>query len=331
MRKKVFVALIASIGMCVGLVSGAGAVINDKIDQPNNLAGLALSPMTSGKLNMEPGESYDGRFRVRMTGHETQNVVASVAPYSAGSPDNYSNSDFSSETRYNKIIDWAKVTLEEDETCEVDRYDKGKVYFQLDPQEECYLNYQIKVPSDAFGGAQRMAIFVRTINETASEDGGTGINSQYQIGYTVTSSVDGPDAKAKGHVVETKIPQLLFVPPVTSSVKVENTGNLDFEAEYKMTVKTFFRKKEVYVNESNATVMAETSRVVSTNWNETPSLGLFRVTQETTVLGETSTLTKTVLVIPIALIVAIIVAILLLILWIYVKVRKNRKGSKSRK
>lgn len=330
MKKGIVVGLILSVGLSIGLTAGVNAVINDRIDQPNNLAGLALSPMTSGRLDLKPGESYDGRFRVRMTGHETQDVVAEITPYSSGAQDDYSSSDFKSETRYTKVLGWMSVTLEEDDTCKADRHETGKVYFQLDPQEECYLNYHIAVPSDAYGGSQRAAILVRTINETMPENGGTGINNQYQVGYMMTANIDGPDAKAEGRVVETKVPGLLFMPPVKSSILVENTGSLDFEAEYKVTVKNYFGSKEVYSKEDKALVMAETRRLVSNKWNDTPRFGLFKVTVETTVLGETSTLNKTVLVIPLALIIAILVVLALLGLWAYTKVTKQ-KGPKSKK
>ena len=185
------------------------------------------------------------------------------------------------------------------------------------------------VPKDAHGGTQRAGIFVESVPSGTPDD--SGIINKYRIGYFLSSAIDGPGAKSEGKIKKLKIPQLLFVPPVRSSVLVENTGSLDFEVSYKMTVKKYFGGGEVYSKGQKALVMAETRRLIADEWGGSPKLGLFKVTEEATVLGETSTLTKTVLVIPIALMIAILVGILLLGMWIYAKVRKAKKGKKSGK
>ncbi|MCL2451668.1 hypothetical protein FWD20_02225, partial [Candidatus Saccharibacteria bacterium] len=88
---------------------------------------------------------------------------------------------------------------------------------------------------------------------------------------------------------------------------------------------------EVYSENKKSLVMAETERLMTDRWEKTPQLGLYKVTVEATVLGETTVLTRTVLVVPIALIVAIIVAILLIGLWIYMKVSKGKGKKQSEK
>ncbi|MCL2037680.1 hypothetical protein FWG95_01600 [Candidatus Saccharibacteria bacterium] len=333
-KKSLLLVGVALFG-CVALFS-AGSVtakINEKI-VVNNSIGIAVSPMLSDRMNLEPGSVTEGKFRVRYPASETTEVFAEIAPYAAGEGNNYETGVFSKSSVYTKMTDWVTLGLED---CTINKKEAGRIYFTMRQQEECYVTYKIAVPKDAVGGSQHVAIFVQTIPNKEAKGDGAVINA-YRIGYLLKNDIDGPGAKVEGHVVETKISgPLMFVPPITSSVKIANTGNLDFEAEHKMTVKTFFRKKEVYnsskdnKDSNKALVMAETERVISNKWNGTPALGLFRVTQEATVLGETTTLTKTVLVIPIALIVAIIVAILLFVLWIYVKVKKNNKVRKSKK
>ena len=324
-KSLLLVGLVLASGIALAGAGSVSAVINKDIVINRNV-GIAVSPMLNDRLTLDPGSTTEGRFRVRFPGVETTDVFAAVSPYAAGTGTGYETGVFDKSSAFTKITDWTTLGLED---CTITKQEAGKIYFTMRSQEECYVTYKIAVPADAYGGSQHAAIFVQTIPDKDAKGTGAIINS-YRIGYLIKNDVSGPGARAEGKVIETKIAgPILFTPPITSSALVKNTGTLDFDAEYKMTVKTFFRKKEVYSKDSKSLVMADTQRLLNGKWDKTPALGLFRVTVETTVLGETSTLTKTVLVIPISLIVAIIVAILLLILWIYVKASKGKRGRKQ--
>ncbi|MCL2280889.1 hypothetical protein FWC31_03315 [Candidatus Saccharibacteria bacterium] len=323
-RKLVLLAGLSVIG-AVFISSVASAKINKDIVQDNNI-GIAVSPMLNARLTMDPGSVTEGRFRVRSPGIETTEVFAEVSPYAAGEDERYETGIFNQTSAYTKITEWTTLGLQD---CTINKEEKGRIYFTMRPQEECYVTYKITVPADAYGGSQHAAIFVQTVPPESGKGNSTIVNT-YRIGYIIRNDVDAPGAKSEGQVVEIKIPKLLFVPPIKTSILVKNTGSLDFEAKYKMTIQTFFGQKEVYSEAKKSLVMAETERLLTDKWDKTPNLGLFKVTVEVTILDETIMLTKTVLVIPLALIVAIIVIILSLTLWIYVKIRKNKSG-KSKK
>jgi len=320
-RKSTILVSLAMIGVALVSIVPVLARINENI-VINNDVGIAISPMLNDRMKLEPGGVAEGKFRVRYPATETIEVFAEVAPYAAGESESYETGVFNQPSAYTKMVEWTTLDLED---CVINKREAGRVYFTMHQQEECYVTYSIAVPSDAFGGSQHAAIFVQTVPSDDVEGGGAIINA-YRIGYLIKNDVDGPAAKSDGKVVEIKIPGFfLFVPPITSSVLVENTGSLDFEAEIKTTIKPLLGGKEV-VEEKKVLVMAETERLTSYKWEETPQLGLFEVKVEATVLGKTTTLTKTVLVIPVALIVAIIVGILLLALWIYFKAKKHKKS-----
>jgi len=322
--KKTLLGATAAVSLAATMAAPVLAVINDRIDLINDKVGIALSPMGSGReLELKPGSDYSGRFRVRQTGRQTNEVFAAIEPYSVrDNGEDYDHKDFETQSAYTKITEW--VDLELEEGCDVSRREAGKMYFMMRPKEECYVNYRVKVPMDIYGGSQHAMIFVQSVPSSTEIDS-SGIINTYRIGYFLAVDIEGPGAVAKGRVVEMTIPQLLFTPPIRSSILVENTGSLDFDVSYKMSVRHFFGGKEAYSKEKDAYVMAETSRRITDEWGSTPLLGLFRVTEEVTVLGEMSTLTKVVLVIPLALIVVVAAAIVLLGLWIYVKVKKHRK------
>lgn len=326
-KKSLLIGLAMVSGIVLFSAGSALARINEDIVIRNDV-GVALSPMMSDRMDLKPGSVVEGKFRVRYPASETTEVFAEVSPYAAGEGDNYESGIFNKSSVYTKMTEWVTLDLEE---CTINKREAGRIYFTMRQQEECFVTYKIAVPKDAYGGSQHVAIFVQTVPNENTEGGGAIINS-YRIGYLIKNDIDGPGAKAEGKVVEIKIPGFfLFVPPITTSSLVENTGSLDFEADQKVTIKSYFGDNEVYSEERKVLVMAETERLASDKWEDTPQLGLFKVTVETTVLGETTVLNKTVLVIPVALIVAIVVGILLLALWIYFKVKKSKEGNSSRK
>ena len=322
--KKILLGATIVVGVTVLAVMPTMAIINEKIELQNDKVGLAMSPMSSARNEMKkPGSSYSGRFRLRQTGKETNEVFVSIAPYSiVDDGENYDRKDYDSQNAYTKITGW--VSLELEEGCEVNRREEGKIYLTMRSKEECYIKYSVEVPADAYGGSQHASILAQTVPSVQDMEG-SGIINSYRIGYFLAADIDGPGAKTEGKVVEITIPQMLFTPPVRSSILVKNTGSLDFDVNYKMTVKNFFGEKEAYSKENKVIVLAETSRRISDEWEGSPRLGLFRVTEEVTLLGETTTLTKVVLVVPLALLVVLIAVIVLLALWIYVKVKKARR------
>lgn len=217
-KKSLLLAGITIMGVAALIGSGSVmAVINEDIVINNN-TGIAVSPMISDRISLEPGTVTEGKFRIRYPATETSEVFAEIAPYSAGEGDNYESGVFNKSSVYTKMTEWVTLDLEE---CAINKREAGKIYFTMRQQEECYVTYKIAVPSDAVGGSQHVAIFVQTVPNAGAQGDSAVINS-YRIGHLIKNDVDGPGAKAEGHVVETKIAgPLMFAPPITTSVKVK--------------------------------------------------------------------------------------------------------------
>ena len=105
-----------------------------------------------------------------------------------------------------------------------------------------------------------------------------------------------------------------------------NTGNTDFVATQRMSITSFFGNKQVITESKTYDVLPDTTRLVRMEWDGTPGLGLFRVTQaidaryfdrENESLGEW---TKTVLVIPLFLFIVIMLIVVVMIMMIVFKI-----------
>lgn len=314
-------AALIAVGIASGFSAQASALINDRIELEDKSIGIAISPMSSQRLDLKPGSAYEGSFRLRQTGRETNEVVAEVTPFSAGAVD-YDSSDFAKSSDRTKITEWIALGLSD---CDITSREGNKIYFAMRPQEECFVDYRVSVPSDATGGSQRAGIFIQSV-ATNSVQSGTGVSNSYRIGYIITSDVDGPNAKRAGKVVENNIPGFLFWPPITVNSKVANTGNIDFDAKYTVKMKSIFSGITAFKDETTRTIFADTVRSGDVTWKDAPFLGIFKVTQTVEILGETFTTTKTVVILPIFVIVIVLILIALLIVRNVAK--KNRENSK---
>jgi len=317
MRLRFFVGVLVAVGLVAISGIGVNAYINEDVYLVNKNVGIAVSPVKSERYKMIPGGEYDGRFRVRQTGHETSEIMITLAPLSA-------LRDYETETDRTRIKNWTTFDIE---GCDVHKVEDGNAYLMMRSKEECFVNYHIKVPRDAVGGSQNAAILVRSLarNDVGAQKDESALRYQYQFAYSLLSDVDAPGATYDGKVLKNNVPSILLDPPLGVDSLIENTGTLDFTAFYSVTMIEWLREREVYANSWDALAMADGKVDQEDAWKEAPVLGLFWVTQEVRVLDETSSVTKLVLIIPIWLILIIVGVILLLIWAIVIKVRGHKK------
>ena len=318
MKKTIIFGALATLVLILGLEDTTQAYINPNIQLANKAVGIAVSPMTNDRINMVPGGQYDGRFRVRQTGHETSDIMIMVAPLNPAR-------DYETETDRTQIKHWTTFSIE---GCDVDRVEDGDTYVTMRSQEECFVNYHISVPHDAMGGSQNASIVVRSAvrSDVGQTSGQSGLNYQYQIAYALFSDVDGPGAHYAGKILENNIPWILFNPPLEVNSLIENTGNLDFKTTHKVVMNDYFGGKEVFNKSWTGLVMADSKGTEKAIWEEAPAFGLFQVTQEIKALDEESNKTQLVLLIPIWLIL-IILGVIILLVWAVVLRAKQQKDN----
>ena len=276
---------------------------------------LQISPTTLD-LSLTPGESSTDTFDVVNTGAKAYDFEIGVSPYSV-TDENY-DADYTTMTEYNSIVDWITFSRTEG---------------HLEPGEKAEIEVTVTVPEDTPSSGQYALIYAQLVKDEESAEGeGTtaGTSITQRVGIKVFSEVEG-NTRREGQVLETKIPTILFNPPITATSLVENTGNVHATAYYTLQVFPLFGDEEVYTNEENPatlTILPETQRFNSISWDGAPQLGIFRVRETVTILDDTQTIEKIVFLCPIWFLFLILLIIFFVIFWLVSRARSRKSTGK---
>lgn len=309
---KVLGGLKRSVGLVVALalllVSGASVVGSvSAVETPDYQ--IQISPAKI-ELDLKPGETTETKFKVQNTGNKTFDYQMGVRPFSV-SGDDY-RQDLSTETKFNDIAKWISFS-EPEGTIEADH--------------EVEITLVVKVPEDVPAGGQYAMVTAGMI-EPASENSGSGITAEKQVGMLVYSKNVEGETRQTGNIVENKVPSFMFAPPIHATSVVENTGNVHAEATYIMQVYPLFGGEEVYSNEESPekrTILPETRRLNTMSWDGAPQLGIFKVKQTVKFSGEESVTEKVVFICPLWFLFIILAIIFLAIFWIVSRARGRKE------
>ena len=271
---------------------------------------LQISPVRLD-LDLEPGTTSTGTFEVQNTGLKAYDFVLGVDPYSV-TDENYSI-DSETRTAYTDIVDW--ITFSQNEG-------------HVEPNQNQEITVTVTVPDDVPAGGQYAMIYAEMVRDDELESTGVAVN--HRVALLVFSEVEG-NTRREGQVLETKIPTILFNPPITATSLVENTGNVHVTAYYTLQVFPLFGDEEVYTNEENPatlTILPETQRFNSISWDGAPQLGIFRVRETVTILDDTQTIEKIVFLCPIWFLFLILLIIFFVIFWLVSRARSRKSTGK---
>ncbi len=299
-------ALLVALATFVG--SPTNAVYADGVPEYR----LQISPTTQ-TIDLKPGEKYEGTFQVQNTGSKAFNFKVSASPYSVTDED-YSP-DYDTETSFTKLASWVKFSEE-----------SGSV----EPNSYKEIKYTIDVPNDVAAGGQYAVLLAQLETDDSDESAkteGAAIKAVQRVGMLVYSHIDG-ETRETGKIIENKVPSFLFNPPITATSIVENTGNIDTQATYKVQIYPLFSDEEVFTNEEDPdsrTILPETRRYNSVSWDGAPQLGIFKVKQTVKIFDEESVVEKTVFLCPIWFLFIILLIIFMIIFWIVMRIRNRKK------
>ena len=300
--KTIFAAVAATLMLCL---SGAAPVFAE--EYPIHLM-VSPASQTLGKL--EPGKSYEGKFSVRNVGTEEFDYKVYATPYTV--QDEEYNPEYTTTNNYTYIAEW---------------FTFSKTTGHLDPRGEEEISYTVKVPANAAGGAQNAAIMVETED---SVDPSKTVSATSRVGIITYSQIDGVTNPC-GKIIEKKVPSLLLNPPISASALVENCGNIDLNVKYVFTVTPLFSSEPVYTNEDSPKVLAtlpETRRYTNLEWENSPSIGIYKTKLSVTYNGKTEDIEKIVLICPLWVIILVIVFIGAVVFWL-VSRNKERKAKRA--
>jgi hypothetical protein len=271
---------------------------------------IAVSPSTI-ELELKPDTAYDGTLKISNAGQQDFSFKLETSPLQ------FIDGIYTYDTvnEYTDLSDW--ITFDQST-------------YTLGATQSINVPYHINVPASAPGGGTYAAIAISVVSDPDAPN----ISITEQVVVHLLASVNGPLNKSAA-ILSTSAPSLLFAPPLTVTAKVENTGNVHLPINQKLTINNFFGDSLAYTAElseangnSQLYVLPGATRTLQMQWPDAPALGLFTIHYSITLNGQTETIDKLVLIIPIWLIILIIFAIALLITWLCAK-KSNRNQRKS--
>lgn len=274
---------------------------------------ISMSPVNE-TMTLNPGEVRSGTFTVANIGAKAFDYKLDVKPFSV-SNGNYAL-NYGEETKYTELSKWVTYDI------------PGG---HLEPNSTQKVTYTIHVPEKVTPGGQYVALTATTTSKEASGQGGAEITVGKSVAMIIYVTIPG-ELNHSGEIVENKIPQFFFNPPITVNSLISNHGNVHEDAEYILEVRSFFGNEVVYTNENNPlthTIFPESERYETIPWEQAPQLGIFKVKQTIKYLGQTSVEEKIVFICPLWLIFLIIFMIFLAFFWIRSKVKERKKNSVS--
>ena len=289
---------------------------------------ISLTPV-SKILQISANSVYDNNFEVENGGDAAIRVEVYAAPYSyiySEEEDSY-HLGFSNENNYTQISRW--ISFKDSNGSYV-----KKAVFSIEPKSKIEVSYRISTPSSIPNGGQYAVIFAHTLS---SSNNVSGIRTEASPGMIIYGrSIDG-ESQISAEVRDLEIKQSVTEGTTTrnniyASAKVKNTGNVDFSAVGKLKVEAipFGASYETPATGANGklSVIPETELVLSDEWTETPSFGLYKVTWTVTAGEVTESIERVVFLFPPVAIIITIILLTILIVWIIIVVRK-RKARRS--
>lgn len=268
-------------------------------------AGMTVSPMYQFKV-LTPGSVEPGSFVISNPVSNTEPVAYDLS-IRAFSYDDEKGEVLEESEGHAEIVDW--ITIE------------GEHNGTLAPNEHREVAFTINVPENAPTGGQYAAIIVHA---GAGQVG--PIVENIEVAHLIYAEVSG-ETVHDGKINSVNVPSFLFSGNITGSSTIYNNGNSHSYATHILKVYPLFGGEEFYTNEEDPQtnlIMPGATRYTSIAWNETPSIGIFRVVYTIDYEGKNMEVSKVVIVCPLWLLIIIALLVIVLLFRIFKGGRKNR-------
>ena len=309
------------------IVFGGFFCVNSPAFAEDGGTSISISPV-SKVLSLTANTTYEDSFKVYNNGSGEMRFEVYAAPYSY----TYSETDdeyrlgFSRENNYTQIVRW--ISFKDANGNYVERPE-----FTAEPDSEIEVTYKIVTPSSIPAGGQYAVLFAHTLSTSTSS---SGIRTEASPGLIVYGRATGETVKT-GEVSNLSVSKTLLdekktaISHINASAKAKNTGNIDFAAKGTLTVKGILGHAyyETPSNKGSVSVIPEAELKVSDEWEETPFMGLFKVTWKVTAGDQTDEISKVILILPVSMIILMIILLTIIVIWIIISARK-RKERRSR-
>ena len=279
---------------------------------------FTVLPMTQ-RFSLEPGKTYEGSITVVNPADSTEDFSykASITPYGVVDKEYASGEDYESDlattTNRTQITKWIEI-LEPTGT--------------IKPNESKEVKFTITVPEGAPGGGQYATIAISSNNDVV-EDKDVAINNIFEMASVIYASVNGETSRG-GEIIENSVPGFSLSSALTTKAVISNTGNTHQDALVTISISNFFTGQVILPTEENdgeynELIMPETTRNITRQINNLPSLGVVKINQTITYNGNVSTVEKNVIICPIWFMILVILTIIAIITTIVMIVKKHHR------
>ena len=311
------------------LLSAPNVFAEEEVASEEQVTGTSIRLMPTSKIFQIASDStYDGTMTIKNDGETEIRVEVYAAPYSyvySDEEDLY-KLGFSNENNFTQISRWIKVQDENGEFVE-------KPVFTIPSGGEIEVTYRITTPSNIPSGGQYAVIFAHTLTSVVSA---SGIRTEASPGMVVYGRSTEGEAITSAEISDMKIERSVTEAGTVrnnfyASAKIKNTGNVDINATGKLKVEPIigFGSYETDEKFGYLSVIPEAELVISDEWTETPTFGLYKATWTVSAEGNTETIEKVIFLISPIFIIITISLLTILIVWIIIVVKK-RKERRSR-
>ena len=260
---------------------------------------ITMSPATA-KLSAKIGDSKKASFKVVNTGDIKFDYTVYARPYSVDT-EAY-NPNYSDTPERSDLYRWVQF---------------DKATGSLEPGQTDEIEYSVLVPQSATPGGHYGVIFAETVPSESQKD---VVIRTKRVGSVVRMTVEG-GVEQSGKISSIDVPWLQLQSPLEVNARLENNGNVDFEATSTTTVKTIFGR-EVFKSDNSYIVFPDKPRQISTGWDDASVIGLYKVSYSVSAVDDQQSATSYVLMLPRTLI--LVMACLILAGGIYAAYRSRR-------
>lgn len=203
---------------------------------------------TSFRLNLSPGESWDGEVTVVNPNNFPLLVRPEKEDFGTGAEGAIKL--LGTENAEYGLSSWIKI-------------DQRDV--MLAPKDRKTYNFSIKVPRLAQPGGHYAAVLFRGLETEQQARQGSGIGISGRVGAIILVEIGGDVIKA-GELAELKAPEFISHGPLSVSFKIKNTGNTHFSPEGQVAFSNLWQKEIVPIE--SKTVFGGYDRSFSATWDK---------------------------------------------------------------
>ena len=314
--KRILILVLSAIALatpCASVFADDEAPKDDASTPPS----ISLSP-TSEQVSLIESNTITKKLAVKNDGTRPLTFTLYASSYTINNENDAYAYNFGASNSYSEIANWITFDTESGETAPTATY-------TLAPGEERSFFYHITTPAVVPAGSQFAAIFAQTVPEESTSSGSTmnAIKAVSRVTLLLYAR-NAKDAETKYEETGFSLPGFLLGGEITVSSRLKSTGNTDIAVIADFSVDTIFGQN-LYSHRIAYRVLPGTERLNTLSWDKTPSFGLYHVSYEYTVDGDTYHHSALVLIYPVLFIILTILVLTILIIWITLVIRKRKE------